>query len=492
MTAALYAETFADRRLYRHQRLEVDEHSFDRARALLWEPRTGKTLATIEVLKRQVIEDGVRRIVIVAPQIACGSVWMPEIQAQASGQIIRLFPIPCFSREYSIAQRIEYFLTCHDRGTWQHTAAIVIVNYDVLDAFAETLIKWRPESVVFDEMHLLKSASSARSRAALRIARPAQYRRGLTGTPDPNGFIDVYGQFKILDDRVFGSSKARFVENYCVPHPRIQGKIAGYKNLPDLEKRMWSISSRVRKADVFDMPETFDVVRPVTLPATAHALYQKLKKDQGIEHSDPLAQEHGLGTIDTSHTLTRLLRLQQLTSGFLEGADGEVRWIHTAKIDTVLGECAEPLEDNAKVVVFYLFEHEGAKIAEMAAARFGPCVARLAGKTSETARLKAITDFNEPKSDLKILVVQEQVASLGISLVGADYCVFANTSWDYGVHIQARDRPFKPGAGKKLAYSHCLVPGTVDVTKHRAIKAKKTASEMLLDIGFDRMAEGDL
>ena len=464
--------------LWKHQRDEVNDHALDTARALFWEPRVGKSRATIESVHRMILEEGMMRVLVVGPIMALRMTWASEVKQGFRMDAVDL-------TQGTIAKRAEMLQAL--RGYGAETPQIVLVNYEVLKALEPALLKWSPQVVIADEAHLIKSASAKRTKVMVKLGRQAQYRRVLTGTPTPRSYIDLYSQYLFLDPTIFGTSKKRFEQEYCYTHPTFRSKIIGYKNLPELERKAFSIASRVTRAECFDLPEVQEIERCIELPAKAKVAYDQMMRESVLEME-------GLPYVDATHKLSRLVKLQKLCSGFITDDNDDAVWVHRAKIDAVLEELEDHIEAGEKIVVSYIFRHEGAELEAAIRAQFKNCeVDRLSGQTPQKDRARITEPFSFGNRNqgrgARVLIVQEAVGGLGISLASADHMIISSSSMDAAAHSQLRDRIWSPS--KKITYTYLRVPNSVDTFIKRILATKDQASRALLDIGFQSAASGE-
>jgi hypothetical protein len=494
--------------LWRHQERHVAEHGMDPEYVLLWQPRVGKSLAAARDVLRWRLEAGVRRVVLAAPKTVCATVWAPLIAAEAA-RIAKMQP----SGALEPPQVLDlYSGTIEHRRTRLRTQkgmttpwVIAIVNRDALTALVDDLVAWvspLPSGLVLDELHDYKTASSARGRAAFRIARMTQFRRGLTGTPASEGYEDLYGQWKIVAPEIFGTRKVEFLERYVVfdPHARYP-KITGYQNVDELKTKAFSIASVVKRSDCFEIPPEQDVERIFALPPAAQKVYDGIIDDHILE------LQNGGVEIPVRHTFSRLIQLRQICVGFArywdpnrssdDASDDDrktVEWLHDGKMDIVKAEVADLLESKEKVVLFHAFSPERERLMH-ALRDYKPLA--LYGGTPADARLRFLDMFRK-QADHSVLIAQESVASLGISLAAADYAIFVSFGPSRAVHTQARDRIFKPAGemvpGKHLTTIYPLAANSVEISM-RALHANKQNMEEYLLSGdrsktFVAMARG--
>jgi len=435
--------------LWSHQQKLVDR-AFETAQAIFHEPRLGKTRTICRQIRRLELD----RVLIVCPKTVA-SVWMEEA---------RIGGLP--ATDLSDGKLSERVLP---------KAGLVVTNYDAVSYLLPWLLNWKPQMVVADESHKIKNHTAKRSKALHKLGRVAQYRRILSGTPDPQSYFDYFSQYKFLAPDIFGEKVTPFREAYCIHHHIWKSKIVGYHNLDSLRLKLFSVADRLRRVDATSVPPVQDVIRRVDLPASAKDLYARLTTEFLSEQP----------RIDATHALTRMLRLQQITAGFVE-IDGQEKFKHDAKIQAVVGE----LEGfDKKAVVFYRFKAEGKAIKEALNKEFGEGTAeQIGGDTPGEHRQSILSRFDRDALP-RVLVAQEALAE-GVSMKAANLAIFTTCSFNYAAHVQARDRIWDDK--NPLVYVYLVVPGTIDETVMKAISKKQSASEMMLDIGFARSVYGNV
>ena len=292
---------------YRHQQ-EAAAFALDRlinggGAALLMEMGTGKTLTTIAIVGRLWLSGHIRRLLVVAPLSILG-VWEDEFRKFAD-------------YDYSLA--VLEGTGARKADTIRHMTGaalqVLVVNYESAWRLEKELAAWRPDCIVCDEGHKIKTHNIAASKALHRLGAKARYRLLLTGTVITNKPIDVFSQYKFADTTVFGSSFYLFRSRYF--------DMVGYGNYTPVMKKsmeaeftekLHSIAFRATKAECLDLPECTDIVQRVELEAAARRVYLQLVKDSYADLSS--------GSVTVTNVLTRLLRLSQLTGGFVRSPRG--------------------------------------------------------------------------------------------------------------------------------------------------------------------------
>ena len=303
-------------------------------------------------------------------------------------------------------------------------------------------------------------------------------RLALTGTPMPNSPLDIYAQYRAINKRVYGASYHAFRDRYAVieetdiPLPRKEKaaggdrptvkRIAGYKNLEELNQLFYSLAYRVTAAEVLDLPPTLKSHIRVSLGKRAERIYRQMEKKLRADLEN--------GSVATAaNALARLLRLQQLTSGFAVSTEGETVPVDDAKA-RALEDILEDLDQEEPVVVFARFRPDLEQIIRTAQKQGRPGY-EISGKVKELAQW----DWNGG-----VLAVQIQAGGLGLDLTKARYCVYYSPGFSLGDYQQSMARLHRPGQARPVQYIHLIAAGTVDELVARALERKEDLIERVL------------
>ena len=174
----------------------------------------------------------------------------------------------------------------------------------------------------------------------------------LTGTIITNKAIDVFSPYKYLNPAVFGNSFYAFRNRYF--------DMVGYGNhtpvlktnmTEELTRRIHSIALRATKAECLDLPETTEIVQQIELEPQARRLYQQLVRDSYAQIEE--------GEITAANVLTRLLRLSQLTGGFLRVDEGNrAERASNVKLEALSDIIDSAAQEGGKLVVIARFLSE--------------------------------------------------------------------------------------------------------------------------------------
>lgn len=447
--------------------------------ALLHDPGLGKSKTVIDYLAMLTLKHGSQDWMIAAPLSALDG-W-PDQLAQHLPEEVELRLVWLGDGAGSIetkAQRIRSLAT--DRGA-HGTLRIVLVNHDafgskakargadgrklstvtVWDRIVGAVEEWQPDGIVVDELHRLKTHTSRRSKAFARLARCTPRRIGLTGTVAPRNPLDVYGQWQFIEPRRFGTDWNAFRFTYA--------RWGGFHDKqpvawldPDGMHRLLSMDAHVAKKEAaLDLPPVTDVTVPVRLSPAERSAYVSMGEEMLVELP---SGDEAVAPIP----LTKLLRLRQLTGGFVgyEDDDGSRREerLGTAKAEVCTAKLVDLVDAGEKVVVFAHFRSDLDVIAERASKALpkGTPVYRVDGGTAQADRMRqreAFRDLDGPA----VFVAQMRTMSLGVNeLVVSSYAIFYSLSERRDDYEQARDRLNRIGQQRPVTLYHLVVPDSVD------------------------------
>jgi len=427
--------------------------------ALLMEMGTGKSLTAIAVVGRLFLESKVERMLIVAPLSILG-VWQEEFRKFAD------FEYSLAILNGSESKKIEKLRQMPTSGL-----QVAVINYESAWRMEQELAAWDADLIVCDEGHKIKTHNITASKCMHRLGARARYRMLLTGTIITNKAIDVFSPYKFLNPAVFGNSFYAFRNRYF--------DMTGYGNhtpvlkanmADELTRRIHSIAFRATKAECLDLPETTEIVQRVELESQAKQLYQQLVRDS-------YAPIKG-GEITAANVLTRLLRLSQLTGGFLRGDETDrVERVSSAKLDALSDIVDSAAQDGGKLVIIARFLPEIEAITAMLERKaIGYSLITGAVKDRDEQVRRFQTD-----SDVTVFVGQIATAGLGITLTAADKMVFYSLDYSMSNFEQTKARIHRVGQRNPCTYLYLVAEGTVDGKVFNALRDKADLAKSLID-----------
>jgi len=434
---------------------------------------TGKTKVVIDLIMNLHL----LKTLVIGPHAAVSEVWPEEaVKHCPKGQ--GLLAVSLIKK--SGAKRVEdaqFVLSEFDRLLLQpikvnpyYDHLLILLNYEAAwrEPMAGWLLQQNWDLIVLDESHRIKKAGGVASHFLHRLGAKAPRRLALTGTPMPHSPLDLYAQYRFLDVGVFGSRMLDFRERYAVMGGYMNLQVRGFKNLKHLRRRFNSISMTVKADDVQDLPPSVTITRRVTLEPQAQKLYDALNDE--LEAWVSASRQ-----VTVNNALTKLLRLQEITSGFVSpdrttDKKPKLREISQAK-RTAIREWLEDLPPKEPVVVFSRFTHD-LDVVRQEAENTGRSVAELSGRVKE---LRLWRD-----GERNLLNVQVQSGKESIDLTRARYAAFYSRTFSLGDYQQAIKRLVRPGQQHKVFFYHFIVPSTVDADIMESYRTKEDIIQLIL------------
>ena len=411
----------------------------------------------------------ITRVLVVAPSSVC-SVWPHDLAAFAA------FPYVVRLLLGEKKQRLEALRSLTNYPNTANRLLIAVINYEAThrEGIFEALESYAAGLVICDESQRIKNPKATQSRAVQILGDRAAYRLILSGTPVQNSAIDLYSQYRFLDPSVFGANFYAFRNRYCQMGGYGGHEVVGFQHMDELVRKEHAIALRVTKAECLDLPAQTFVRRYVELEPAARRLYDQIARASCAE------LESG-GRVTASIVLTRLLRLMQLTGGFVQ-PDGSdcARQAGSAKLDAL----ADILEDyvqeaGQKLVVFARFRPEIAAICRLLEGR-GIRYGRIDGEVPMDQRGAIVETFQQDPG-VKVFVAQIQTAGLGITLHAASAAVFYSLDFNYANYAQALARIHRIGQARPVTYIHLLAGQTVDERVLDALERKEDLARTIVD-----------
>jgi len=414
---------------------------FEHDRAMVLAPvGAGKTAATLVAMDAAVKQMSARWLVI-APLRVATTVWPAEAARWAPGLTVRV-------AVGTPRQRVEAF--------YDSNAHVVVINYDNLQWLAEHDLS-EFTGVVFDELTRLKNPSGKRFKALEKVIKDIGIRWGLTGSFTSNGLEDVFGQVKIIDQKLLGRSKGAFQQQYFFSFLR-----GNYVEYEPRRGALEQVMERIKPATYVLEPGVYaDTLPPLhTVPVEVEmdmTEYELMRKNFVLKFPDAEAIAQNAAVVTQ--------KLQQLSAGFIY-TNEDVRWLSHHKLDRL----EEIIDENQRAPTIIWYQYIGELMALKR--RFPHAV--------DVKTDGAIADWNAGK--VEVLLAHPASAGHGLNLQhGGCHMIWLSLPWSLELYEQAVGRLHRSGQARDVWCYVMQTKGTVDERILAALRDKRSLSDIAME-----------
>lgn len=412
--------------------------------------KTAITLSACEKLLRDRFD--VERPLVIAPLLPAKDTWPKELAKwdNLEGLTYALIVGTEKERIAALNADVDFHIVNRENVVW-------LVNYYKK--------RWPFDMVVIDELSSFKSSKAQRFRALKRVRRYIKRIVGLTGTPAPNGLLDLWSQVYLLDEgERLGRTLTAYRDTYFMPGRRgPQGVV--YEWLPKegaeeaIYGKLADLCISMDSSDHLDLPDRLYIPQEVELGKEARRMYQTMRKDMLLPFKD--------GDVDAPTAAILSNKLLQMAGGAVYDENGKVRQIHEAKLEKMDQLIEEA--NGQPVLVFYNYAHERD---------------RLKVRYPQAVEIKddgAIAKWDAGQAP--ILLANPASAGHGLNLqFGGHIIIWYSPTWNYEFYDQANKRLHRPGQTETVLIHILIAKGTMDEwVVNVVLKGKEAGQDKLLE-----------
>lgn len=361
-------------------------------------------------------------------------------------------------------------------------SAWYIANYDILDRerITDEVAGYMPTTLILDEAHYIKSSTTNRTKAALRLADQAINVFLLTGTPILNRPMELYTLLQAIDHPLALTKDGKpnwygYARRYCAAYQREFWRIvkdsngktifkpdgtplkrklsfldtSGASNLDELAEKLATSYLRRTKDILGDkLPAKIIGNEIVELGTQYRSAYENAWDDYitYLKNVPEGSEKKDLGNIDLARHIIEINKLKQAAS--------------RGKIPHVVEAAAEIVENGEKVIIFTQYKETLAQIVSELKARKIRGV-KLSGDDNAQARQTAV-DYFQNDDAIRVFVANIKAGGVGLTLTAASTVLFADMEWTPALHSQAEDRAHRIGQHKLVNVHYYIAKDTVD------------------------------
>ena len=405
-------------------------------------------MITLTAIKELIDDFAIWKVLVIAPKRVAEDTWSREHEKwdHLSGlRISKVLGTP--------AQRMKAL---------KAEADIYVIGRDNVKWLVELMGKsWPFDMVVIDELSSFKNPSAQRFKALRKVIPASDRVVGLTGTPSPNGLMDLWAEIYLLDrGERLGTTISAYREKYFRAGAR-NGYIV-YRWEPysysqkEIERKISDICMSMSAEDYLELPERMDNEIKIRLSPKEMKQYDQMEREQLLR-----IDGEAVVALNAAAVMNKLL---QMANGSVYADGGDAVKIHEKKLDAleeIIDTTGEP------VLVFYSFRHDLEAIKK---------------RIPDARELESSEDIARwNQGEIPVLICHPASVGYGLNLQdGGHVIVWYGLTWSLELYQQANARLYRQGQQKAVIIHHLIAEGTVDEQVMRALQHKDTSQSALL------------
>jgi SNF2 family DNA or RNA helicase len=418
----------------------------------------GKTVTTLTAIADLLEGCVISKVLVIAPKRVTQVTWRDEINNWNHLKGLRLSVIDGTADQRRMAMQADadIYAVSRDNVCW------------LIQEYGGVRIPY--DMIVIDELTSFKNHASKRFKALKKVRKFIPRVVGLTGTPSPNGLIDLWSQMYLIDEgQRLGKSIGRYRDEFFTAGQRNGDIIFSYVPKSPAEETEQKISTRISDItlsmtaeDYLKMPDKIMIYDNVEMDEKDYKRYKEFERERILELIDSDEPLSAASAAALSN------KLQQFANGAVYDSERNVMQVHDMKIEK-LKELVEAANGNP-VLVAYSFKHDLDKITE-------------ALKEYKPVKLQTPADmqrWNEGK--IQVLITHPASAGHGLNLQkGGNIIIWYGNTWSLELYLQFNARLYRQGQKKPVYIHHIVTKGTVDEKIIRSLGGKKDTQDGLMN-----------
>lgn len=416
--------------------------------ALFLDCGLGKTVITLTAVWELLLDYfEIRKVLVIAPLRVARDTWPGELEKWEHLEGIEMSAV--------LGSEPERMKALNRR------ANVYVINRENVEWLVEHRI-WDFDMVVIDELSSFKSHKAKRFKALKKVRPMVPWMVGLTGTPAPNGLLDLWAEIGILD---MGQRLGRFIggyrERFFQPDKRSREMVFSYKPRDGAEEAIYKLLSDIcismKAVDYLKMPECIYNRVEVYMNEKEMELYNRLEKDMLIPFAD--------GDIDAVNAAGLSNKLIQMANGAVYDENGEVKHIHDRKLEAL--EDLVEAANGKPVLIAYWYKHDLTRIKEYIGA----------------AELDTAEDFQKWNAgEIPVAVIHPASAGHGLNLqAGGSTLIWFGLTWSLELYQQMNARLWRQGQKETVVIHHLISKDTLDEQIMESLAKKDSGQSALVD-----------
>lgn len=443
------------------------------AAALLFDPGMGKTAIVLKAFSALLKAKTARKMLVIAPLRVAQLVWPAE---------------PLEWEDFKDL-RVAVLHGKHKQDALESEADIYVINPEGLQWLLQPdgrgnvdKRRWKElgfDLLVIDELTKFKSTKGKRFKLLKQVLPTFARRWGLTGTPAPNGLLDLFGQMFVLD---LGNALGRFITHYRMTYFRAVDP-NGWKWVLQagaaerIYERIKPLALRASAEDHLDLPELVPLKIVVELPPKVRDLYESLEEDflAKVGNKEIVASNAAAASTKCRQVCNGAVYVDDDIASKVDGKKRGVLELHDAKIEA-LRDLHEEL-NGQQLLVAYEFNHDEDRLRKA----FPNAVFMSDANTMAKAK-KVEAAWNAGEIDMLFGHPSSMGHGLNFQKSHAQHVVWFGMTWDLELYDQFIKRVRRQGnKALRVFVHHIMARDTIDEVIYHVQRSKARAQNALLD-----------
>jgi len=467
-----------------HQLAELQKHGEDFNRFYSWEMGTGKTALCINNAAILWTKRYIDFVVVIAPNGVHRNWHTDEIPKHAADVLMDDMRYFCYqtakAKNKSHKLELEKLLR-HEGIGWLN------ISYDAVATtggytYVNRVLSERQVLLIVDESHYIKTPKAGITRKVRGLSRGAKFRRVMTGTPTDGNPFDIYSQMAACDPDfwprhglvTFAEFKTRYgvwkmeikprfrhlgpPRNKKEERERCYPVLVNHRNLEELKTRFNTLGNRLTK-DILDLPPKLYTKRYVEMGREQRQAYEDMRNNAFLIINGD--------TCTTDIALATLMKLHQITSGFLKMDSGEIKTFDGT--DDRLAQAYEIVaQAQHKVIIWASFVHNIDMLCN-ALKEFNPL--RYDGSLGAEEKNRSKHLF-QTSPDHKVFIANPLAGAEGLTLVQAKTTIYYSNNFRLIKRQQSEDRNHRIGQNNSVLYIDMVAQDSIDEKIVDALRRK--------------------
>lgn len=374
---------------------------------------------------------------------------------------------------------LHFLVTSYNFWSGTNTKATVLVNgvemvatTNTNEAQFDAIRRAGIDMVIFDESHKLKNPTANVTRNILHHLSDVEHIINMTGTPLPNQLCDIYTQYLIMDNLIYGENHAHFTKHYFKDNT----KFPIFKNKlleAEFNTKMRSKCLVYNSEECISLPEKVED----TIYVACTPEYQQMLSEI---HPDDIDKLSSMNLSDNDN----LMKLLTMASGFVYDDSGQgIRFSANPKIDVLCDLLENIITEGGKALVWYSFRFD-TEILRQTLDHLGYQYILITSEDSPAERLQKIQEY-EINPEIKVIITSPYITSEGVDILTANHTIYYNLNFRFDLIEQSERRNRRLGSDKlhkTIFYHRIVMENSVEEIVLSALQRKCSYQTMVFGV----------